>query len=534
MNEKLLIYKNKAEEFWKSRSKEQKGMMIGSIIIFILLLAGTSFFASRVNLVPLYTNLSVRETGQIKETLDSRGVKSELGDGGTAIYVPEEVVDSLKVELAAEGIPDSGTIDYSFFGENAGFGMTDNEFKVLKLEATQTELAGLLKGMDGVEDAKVMITLPEQSIWVTDKEEPASASIVLHTQPGYSFKPEQIKAMYHLASKSVPSLPTDNIVITNQFFEDFSMISEKSNSTLSAFEEQHAIKKQIEHDIQREVQRMLSMMMGPEKVVVSVSTDIDFTKENRQEELVEPVDKENMEGLAVSVERITETFTGNQEMAGGTLSGSDDIETYQGEDPQGTGDYERIEERINNDVNRIRKEITESPYTVRDVGIQVVVEPPVADNPSSLPPESVNDIKEILNTIIRTTIQNGGGQNPLTKEEIENKIYVSVQQFNGKAEMPEESGLAAIPLWAYAAGAALLLALIGAAAAAIIKSRRRNKAESETEEYRFSEESYIPDVPDVNVDHMDEGKVKRSQLERMAKEQPEEFAKLLRTWLSED
>ena len=46
------------------------------------------------------------------------------------------------------------------------------------------------------------------------------------------------------------------------------------------------------------------------------------------------------------------------------------------------GDYERIEETINNEVNRIRKEIVESPYKIRDIGIQVMVEPPVADDAS--------------------------------------------------------------------------------------------------------------------------------------------------------
>ena len=36
----------------------------------------------------------------------------------------------------------------------------------------------------------------------------------------------------------------------------------------------------------------------------------------------------------------------------------------------------KIEETINYEVNRIRKEIVESPYKIRDLGIQVMVEPP--------------------------------------------------------------------------------------------------------------------------------------------------------------
>ena len=137
--------------------------------------------------------------------------------------VPKEQVDTLKVELAAEGIPNSGSIDYSFFSQNAGFGMTDNEFNVLKLDAMQTELADLMKRIDGVQDAKVMINLPEEQIFLNDDDQQASASIVLNTKPGFTFDQKQIKSLYHLVSKSVPNLPTENIVIMNQYFEYFDL-----------------------------------------------------------------------------------------------------------------------------------------------------------------------------------------------------------------------------------------------------------------------------------------------------------------------
>ena len=68
------------------------------------------------------------------------------------------------------------------------------------------------------------------------------------------------------------------------------------------------------------------------------------------------------------------------------------------------GDYERIEETINNEVNRIRKEIVESPYKIRDIGIQVMVEPPEANDPASMPAGLQNDVEQILETIIRTSI----------------------------------------------------------------------------------------------------------------------------------
>ncbi|PAF11813.1 hypothetical protein CHH61_25330, partial [Shouchella clausii] len=74
--------------------------------------------------------------------------------------------------------------------------------------------------------------------------------------------------------------------------------------------------------------------------------------------------------------------------------------------------------------------IVESPYKVRDLGIQVMVEPPTADDPASLPQERINDITQILGTIVRTTInKDAAGEEELTDEAIQDKIVVSVQPF---------------------------------------------------------------------------------------------------------
>jgi flagellar M-ring protein FliF len=383
--------------------------------------------------VPLYSNLSPSEAGTVKQSLDSKGVTSELADGGTTINVPDNVVDSLKVQLAAEGLPKTGSIDYSFFSQNAGLGTTDNEFKMIKLDAMQTELANLIKGIEGVQDAKVMINLPEKGIFVTDKGESASASIVLTVKPSYQFSDAQIKGLYQLVSKSVPNLPTDNIVIMNQYFEYFDL-NNNNNSIASSYTTDNEIKKQIQRDIQQQVQTMLGTLMGPGKAVVSVSADVDFTQEKTQEDLVQPVDKANMKGIAISAENIKETFSGTGNPAGGTPQSASTTDTgsnYLAGGGNSNGDYEKTDDKVNYEVNRIHNQIVQSPYKIRDLGIQVLVEPPNPKNPKSLSKSTINDISNILGTIVRTSIDKSSISKPLTNQDIKNKIVVSVQPFNG-------------------------------------------------------------------------------------------------------
>jgi len=531
MKESMEKYKNQLADYWKDRSGKQRRILISIIAVILLSSAVIAYLTTRTTLVPLYSNLSPSETGAIKENLDARGVQSEISEGGTSILVPADMTDTLLVELAAEGLPESGNIDFSYFSDNASFGMTDNEFNVIKQDALQNEIAALLKGIEGVQDAEVMLTVPEKEVFVSDEAKAASASIVLNTKPGQEFEDSQIQALYHLVSKSVTNLPVDNIVIMNQYFEYFDLGNSGAGAS-DTFVSQNEMKNEVEKDIQRQVQTMLGTLMGQDKVVVSVTADVDFTQEKREENLVEPVDKENMEGLAISAQKLTETYSGQNGTEGGTPiteDGSDSLGTQYLEGSGGNGDYEKTEETINHEVNRIRKEIVESPYKVRDLGIQVMVEPPDANNPASLPDAQVEDIQNILRTIVRTSIDKSTVNDELTDQQIQEKIVVSVQPFNGKVTFDEDNAHSSIPWWVYATGGVLLLLII-LLIAYIIRARRQE----EILEPEYEELSPPAEVPDIEEEVETEGTIRRKQLEKLAKEKPDEFAKLLRSWIAEE
>lgn len=74
----------------------------------------------------------------------------------------------------------------------------------------------------------------------------------------------------------------------------------------------------------------------------------------------------------------------------------------------------------------------------------------------------------------------------------------------------------------------LLLAII--ALIILLVRKRRNEEE---EEFEFDEHTPIH-VPDIDTEPETEEMVRKNQLEKMAKDKPEDFAKLLRAWLSED
>jgi flagellar M-ring protein FliF len=337
---------------------------------------------------------------------------------------------------------------------------------------------------------------------------------------------DQINGLYHLVAKSVPNLSVDNIVIMDQYFNYYDLKNNNANgSTLSAYDQQQAIIRDVENNVQRRVTQMLTMMMGEGKVMVNVTANVDFTQSKEKQELVEPVNQQTMEGIQTSTEHITENYTG-QGAAGQAGTGTNDTQTPTYQDgTSGNGNYQKVEDRVNYEFNRIHREVTNSPYKVNDLGIQVMIEPPTASNNASLSAQSVNDVRQILNSIIKTTISDPQGQE-LTNNAINQKTSVTVGRFNGKSTAQAQASKIN---WLWIAGGILLALLMIGLILWLIKRRKNDEAAETVVEDIPQQEDYQAMLNQENPEQK-----KFHELEEMAKEKPDQFVKLLRGWIAED
>lgn len=546
MKENLLDMKTKFKEFWGSYSSATKWSVIGTFVVTLLLLLVFVFWNSRTSYAALYSNLSPSEAGEIKAAIEGKGIPVQVSPDGKAISVPNEEIANLKVSLASEGIPKSGNVTYSIFSENMGLGMTDRHFDVVERDAMQNELANLIKQINGVTEANVMITLPKENVWITDEEQVASASVVIKGDPSFQLDQKQINGLYHLISKSVPKLPPEQIVIMDQSGQVFEIHDkDQLDTTLSVYQQQRDIKKDIERDIQRELQQMLGMTLGHDKVVVSVMTSVDFTKEKREENLVEAVDKEKNEGIEISVERIVESYSSEGADVEATVGvGETDIANYPGIIEGGSSESEKTEERINREVNRINRQIELSPYVIDDITINVGVEPPNPQDPESLTTQNVDDIRNLLKNTVRTTLSMNGTQ--VTDVELDSRISVFATEFQGKVVVSEEkpveelletSTISNSVLMMIGAGIAFLLIVL-----ILVLVLRKKKHTAPEEEFNYGgyepplainrkvEEEEELDLSEFNS----RANPKRKTIEKLATGRPEDFAKLVRSWMAED
>lgn len=523
MNERLAAYRERIKAKWSGLDKRQK-YLIGFTGLFLIIALGLYiFFAAQPVYVSLYDQrLSQQEIGIIKQELDSRQIPYRITGGGTRIEVPQAVAQDVIVELAAQGLPREAGISAEIFSNAGSFGVTDRQFDVLKKDALQQELKKMLERVHGVRSAQVMLSLPEESLFITETPEEATASVIVEVEPGTRLNQQQIKALHYLVSRSVENLPLENITITDQYSN--LLVLEETDETatsMTLYEQQEKIRSDYERKIEQDLHNLLGTIMGRDKVVVHATVKMNFAKENRIENLVEPVDRENNEGIIISAENLSKTYSGQGAPPGGIAgTGANDVPGYPGGDQQGTSsEYEELSERVNREVNRITRNITESPYQVEDISINIGVEPPAG---GQLDPQTIENIRQILRNVVFVTLSD----RQLTQPELDQRISVFERQFDGRIEVEQAS---LNPYFLYGVGA---LALLAAAAVAYLIIRRRRQAEQEEElsDLPVLQSSEVPDLEYAE----DDGVVVRKQLEKLARTKPEEFVTLLRTWLAEE
>jgi flagellar M-ring protein FliF len=533
MNQQIREFSDKLSGFWNSVSKKNKILYIGLFLLVIAALSLTIYFTTKPTYIPLYSNeMSQSGIGDIKAELDREGYsKYRLENNGTSISVPEKDASNLLVSLASKGLPKTGTISFSDMTKNLQFGATDRQLNAMEREALQGQVADLLTHVNGVKSAQVIISEPEESLFARqDDNGKATASVVLQLQPGYELDPKQIQTLYHLVSKSIPNLPKENIVMTDQDGTGLDDASQQSTSATDNFEQQRKIQHDVEADIQKSLQQMLGTIIGPNKVIVQTYVRLNFDQVKEKDSLVEPVKKDTNEGIAVSAEKINKTYSGNDTPSGTSGTGQTDVTGYaaSGSSSQNNKSSD-IESRVNYEVNRISKDIVQSPYKIDDMTINVGVEPPNPKNPNSLTAATKSNIQQILSNVVATALS---GNPNLTSQNVNSRITVFPREFSGNALQSNSQQKAGIlPSW-------LLYTLIGAGALLIVLflflvlRRKKRDKEEELDPFPVFQEAA---VSVANVENTVEEKVAiKEQIEEMARQQPEQFVGLLRNWLNKD
>ncbi|HEX7057688.1 MAG TPA: flagellar basal-body MS-ring/collar protein FliF [Bacilli bacterium] len=530
MNERLSRYWELLKKFWSKTNKNQRIMIVSAIAAVIIVIVAVTLTFSKTEYVIAFTELNADDAAAITGYLNNQGIKYKLSEDGKSIGVPKPVATQVKIDVESQGLMKNGSIGYGIFRDNiSSFGMTDNEFNILSLDAKAGEIQKLINAMNGVVSSKVMINIPQESVFLNDVQDRSTAAVVIRFQPGYRPDQHQIDTIFNLVAHSVPNLSIEDITVSDQSgsFSPSTAGGALASAATTA-EQQLMFKKQFEADIQKNVYQLLSRIIGPDKVVVSVFAALNFDKRNTTEQLVTPVNTVDQKGIEISLEKIQKSYSSEGGAQGGIPgTGENDVPGYPSSADSGNTNSEENQERVNYEVNRISNQIVASPYQVKDLTINVAVEPPVKTDPNSLTAETRDAIQRILMNIVGAALTDNGQK--LTDQELAQKVLVFAHPFEGNPEPPTKSFWQSP--WVYAAAAAALAAII--VGAALFMRRRRMEEE-------IAADTLVPNAqqaiqfPSLEMEQATSESQVKKQLEQLVQKKPKEFVDLLRTWLVDD
>lgn len=218
----------------------------------------------------LYSNLEPSDAGQVALALDQMGVPYESAPDGAAIYIAESDVGRIRMLLAQQGLPSSGTMGYELFDNASPLGTSSYVQQINRVRSLEGELSRSIQTMNGVKAARVHIVMPEREAF-SQRKTPASASVVVTMGRSLSLDREMALAIRHLVASAVPALSPKKISVLDS--TGYVLSSDTSDGTVGSNDIED-IRARTQNQIAAAIEEMLIPRVGLGNVRVQVRAEI--------------------------------------------------------------------------------------------------------------------------------------------------------------------------------------------------------------------------------------------------------------------
>ena len=246
----------------------------------------------------LYASLPEAEKARVIDALKNAGVDVTLDPTTGDVIVPVRDYHSSRMTLAAQGLPASIPDGYEALAD-IPMGSSRSVEQVRLKQTQEIELARSISEIEGLVTARVHLAIPEKSVFARAST-PPTASVFVQMENGRSLSRQQVDAIVHLVSSSVPFMAKNDVTVVDQYGNLLSRPPQDSAGMMSDAQLEHRIR--LEDIYRNRVIALVTPIVGAGNVTAQVNLDIDFTRSETTEELMDP------EGTALrSEQRSSET-----------------------------------------------------------------------------------------------------------------------------------------------------------------------------------------------------------------------------------
>jgi len=234
--------------------------------------------------------LSLEDFAKITKALDSMQAQYKTKDDKYIIVKDKETGDKLRMKLAQEGIIPGNVKGWELF-DIQKWTTTDFEREINVQRAIKGEIERQIKLIDGIQEVYLNIAFPKDTLFTTQAL-PVTATLTIIPELGSNIteNKKSIEGIKKIVAYGIPGLTPENVIITDQFgniISDFS--GDDIKNFLDLTKEQMAI---VERErVKREVvlRKNLKNFLGNTKVDVQLNIDITFDQIELEKNEIIPV-----------------------------------------------------------------------------------------------------------------------------------------------------------------------------------------------------------------------------------------------------
>ncbi|MEL3907498.1 MAG: flagellar basal-body MS-ring/collar protein FliF [Treponemataceae bacterium] len=566
MNEKVKGFFGKLQETWKKWSLVQKGILVGVILAFIVMIVLLVRFSSRPSLVAVLdspiNDLDLRDRIQLR--LNEENVHSSFSADGVLYVNDVQTARRMRSILIREDLVPSNTDPWNLF-DIERFSITDFERNVNLRRSIIKEVTQHIKALDDIDDASVSLVLPEKTLFKTDQK-PVTASVILFPKPGSDLSENRKKVLgiQKLVRFAIPGLTDENISIsdnTGNVINDFTTMA--NFDRLSLIDKQLKIIQKYETQYEAKILNTLKQIYGMDRVRdLNIKIEMDMSEVNVETKELLPFvlrddnpdtvydDSEILESVVTSSETASTTWQGtgfNPEGPAGT----------EGQTPPAYKDTTNLAGlstqtivKTNSEVGERRSSQVVSPELGRrtvsvnidglwtkkrdDKGNYVVVNGRIEREYTALTPEEIRDTEKAVRDAI------GYDANRKDSVSVTNiKVDRSAEfEAEDEAYMSRLQRRTIILISLAAIAAILFILIIYKIISRELERRKRLREEEALRKAQLERQQAMWEADQGKVVSITAEERHRMELQEnainLSREHPEDVAMLIRTWLMEE
>ena len=345
---------NNLVSLWVGLAPVKRFILVAATIGVFLAVLGLARMGQNTGQSLLYAGLEQRAAGDVITALEQAGVAYDVR--GEAIYVPTSSRDSLRMQLASQGLPATGGAGYELLDHLSGFGTTSQMFDAAYWRAKEGELARTVLALPQVKAARVHISQGGGAEFLRDRR--MSASVTVTTVSG-AFSTDQADALRHLVASAVGNMEPQDVSVIDAVA---GLIAQNDESGLSGAGDARAV------EIKRNVERLLAARVGSGRAIVEVSVDVIRDREAITEKRIDPGER-----VAISSDSEQSSDSATESQSGVTVASNLPSGAGAG-GAGGNSQSSKTRERVNFEVSETNREVLREPGAIRRLTVAVLID----------------------------------------------------------------------------------------------------------------------------------------------------------------